>query len=95
MYTLLQDKWSDWDRQLASSIEYWHKRFPSCASIQVYDVVSIYIVYHMTHFRLFMSKVPMNLISSFLRLLREPVVDSRKENAGFGISKGLAKSKSV
>ena len=31
-----QDKWSNWDRQLASSIEYWHKRFPSCASIQVH-----------------------------------------------------------
>merc|ERR550517_753428 len=29
-----EDKWSNWDRQLASSIEYWHKRFPSCSSIQ-------------------------------------------------------------
>ena len=43
MYKLFQDKWSDWDRQLASSIEYWHKRFPSCASIQVYNGVSLYI----------------------------------------------------
>ena len=44
-YTLLQDKWSDWDRQLASSIEYWHKRFPSCASIQVCNQ-AIYFVTH-------------------------------------------------
>lgn len=32
--TRAEDKWVQWDRQLATSIAYWHKRFPSISELQ-------------------------------------------------------------
>jgi len=29
-----EDKWTHWEKQLQMSIEYWHKRFPSCSQLQ-------------------------------------------------------------
>ena len=44
--SILQDKWVQWDRQLATSIAYWHKRFPSISELQVerkYSYLTVFI----------------------------------------------------